>query len=106
MRVALFHNRYLQRGGEDVVVETEAELLRKAGHQVRLFVVDNRDEIGSSPAGALRAGLRARWNPAMAERVRAFLREGPVDVDRACESPAQRARRGRPRACKLSSDAK
>jgi len=31
MRVAILHNRYAQRGGEDSVVETEAELLRKAG---------------------------------------------------------------------------
>ena len=34
MRVAVFHNRYVFRGGEDAVVDLEVELLRKAGHRV------------------------------------------------------------------------
>ena len=33
MRVAVFHNRYVFRGGEDAVVDLEMELLRKAGHE-------------------------------------------------------------------------
>jgi glycosyltransferase involved in cell wall biosynthesis len=83
MRVAIFHNRYRHRGGEDSVVDFEAELLRKAGHEVRMFVVDNRDEIARSPAGvlgALRVGMNARWNERSAARVRAFLDAEAVDV--------------------------
>jgi glycosyltransferase involved in cell wall biosynthesis len=83
MRVAIFHNRYRHRGGEDSVVDFEAELLRKAGHEVRMFVVDNRDQIGRSLSGALgavRAGANARWNARSADRVRAFLDAAPVDV--------------------------
>jgi glycosyltransferase involved in cell wall biosynthesis len=83
MRVAIFHNRYRHRGGEDSVVDFEVEALRKAGHTVRAFLVDNRDEIGPSVSGvvgALRAGLNARWNERMADRVRSFLDEGDVDV--------------------------
>jgi glycosyltransferase involved in cell wall biosynthesis len=80
MRVAIFHNRYIHRGGEDSVVDFEAELLRKAGHEVRLFTVDNREEIAGSALGTLRAGLRARWNPAVYARVGEFLERGAVDV--------------------------
>jgi glycosyltransferase involved in cell wall biosynthesis len=83
MRVAIFHNRYRHRGGEDSVVDFEAELLRKAGHEVRMFVVDNRDEIARSAAGvlgALRVGMNARWNERSAARVRAFLDAEAVDV--------------------------
>jgi len=80
MRVAIFHNRYIYRGGEDGVVDMEAELLRNAGHEVELFIVDNRDEIAGSALGALRAGLRARWNPAVYDRVTAFLTRWPADV--------------------------
>lgn len=80
MRVAIFHNRYIYRGGEDGVVDMEAELLRKAGHEVQLFIVDNRDEIAGSALGALRAGLRARWSPAVYDRVTAFLKRSPADV--------------------------
>ena len=80
MRVAIFHNRYIHRGGEDSVVDTEAELLRKAGHEVHLFIVDNREEIAGSALGALRAGLRARWNPDIRARVGDFLDHSAVDV--------------------------
>ena len=41
MRVALFHNRYATRGGEDAAFDLEVEQLRKAGCDVRVFVVDN-----------------------------------------------------------------
>jgi glycosyltransferase involved in cell wall biosynthesis len=80
MRVTIFHNRYIYRGGEDGVVDMEAELLRKAGHEVHLFIVDNRDEVAGSARGALRAGLRARWNPAVYDRVTDFLKRESADV--------------------------
>jgi glycosyltransferase involved in cell wall biosynthesis len=80
MRIAILHNRYVHRGGEDSVVDMEAELLRKAGHRVELFCVDNAREIAGSLLGPVRAGLRARWNPAMAERIRELLARHPVDV--------------------------
>lgn len=80
MRIVILHNRYKHRGGEDSVVDMEAELLQKAGHRVELFIVDNAEEIGGSLLGPLRAGLRARWNSAMGERVAAYLSEHPVDV--------------------------
>ena len=34
MRLLLVHNYYQQRGGEDVVFEAEAKLLRERGHHV------------------------------------------------------------------------
>ncbi len=41
MRILLAHNRYQQRGGEDVVFEQEANLLSAAGHEVAKFIVSN-----------------------------------------------------------------
>jgi glycosyltransferase involved in cell wall biosynthesis len=79
MRVALFHNRYAQRGGEDAVVETEAELLRKAGCEVALFTVESAPLLRSR-AARVGAALRLRWNPQMAERVARFLSAHPADV--------------------------
>jgi glycosyltransferase involved in cell wall biosynthesis len=80
MRIAIFHNRYVYRGGEDSVVDIEAELLRKAGHQVHLFTVDNREALAGSPLGAVRAGLRARWNPEIHRRVGEFVLRESIDV--------------------------
>jgi glycosyltransferase involved in cell wall biosynthesis len=78
MRVALFHNRYAQRGGEDAAFDLEVELLRKAGCEVRPFLVDNGDVQGAM--GALQTALVARSSARMAERVARFVAERPVDV--------------------------
>jgi glycosyltransferase involved in cell wall biosynthesis len=42
-RILFLHNRYIHHGGEDVVVQREATLLRRAGHDVRVVIVDNGD---------------------------------------------------------------
>ena len=42
VRVLILHNRYRQPGGEDVVAQSQAELLRSKGHEVRLFEKDNK----------------------------------------------------------------
>ena len=41
MRILLAHNTYKHAGGEDAVVRNEMELLRSAGHEVRLYSVSN-----------------------------------------------------------------
>ena len=43
MRIAVFHNCYIHRGGEDAAVDFDVELLLKSGHDVRLFAVDSRE---------------------------------------------------------------
>jgi glycosyltransferase involved in cell wall biosynthesis len=80
VRVGIFHNRYVWRGGEDAVVAQEAELLRKAGTLVHVFTVDNREAGLGAPWGRLRAGLRVRWSGAAARRVAAFVAAHPIDV--------------------------
>lgn len=79
MRVAILHNRYARRGGEDSVVETEAECLRKAGCEVSLFAVESA-ELVHSRAERWRAALHARWNPRTVEALTRFLAAHPADV--------------------------
>lgn len=52
MRVLIVHNVYLHRGGEDSVVEAEAELLLSRGHTVE-FYNRNNDEIDVKPSISL-----------------------------------------------------
>jgi glycosyltransferase involved in cell wall biosynthesis len=52
--VLVVHNAYLQRGGEDVVVEAEVDLLQSQGHEVLLYRRDNAD-IGQASKAALLA---------------------------------------------------
>lgn len=79
MRIAFFHNRYRERGGEDSAVEALCELVAKAGHEVHRFDVDNRVEIRGA-LGALRAAGSARWNPRTPARALAFVEEHRCDV--------------------------
>jgi glycosyltransferase involved in cell wall biosynthesis len=78
VRVAVFHNRYALRGGEDAVVELEMHLLRKAGCEVHGFFADSAEL--RSPLAKLRTALAARESAAVAGRVAAFLARHPVDV--------------------------
>lgn len=80
MRVALLHNRYRERGGEDRAVAFEADLLRKAGCEVHEVVVDNREALAGSSLRALGVAVRTRWNRESAARVRELLARHPVDV--------------------------
>lgn len=45
MRILIAHNAYQHRGGEDTVVEAEAELLRTHGHAVEFYSRSN-DDVG------------------------------------------------------------
>jgi glycosyltransferase involved in cell wall biosynthesis len=64
------HNLYVDAGGEDTIADTEAELLRDAGHEVERFRVRNAAR-GRAAASSFAA---APWNvaqhKAMRERVR------------------------------------
>ena len=42
MKILIIHNHYLERGGEDEVVDAEIELLREHGHEVILYEKSNK----------------------------------------------------------------
>ena len=75
MRILIVHVHYRNRGGEDVVVDAEATLLRDAGHDVRVYETTNPDG-----TDAARTVLRSSWNTASARRVQAELRMFRPDV--------------------------
>ncbi len=68
-RTLLVHNFYRERGGEDAVVEAEAELLSSNGHEVRLYG-RHSGEIGERP----RLGLAgdAVWSRRTARELEAL----------------------------------
>ena len=46
MKIAIAHNQYQFRGGEDTVVEQEANLLESNGHRVVKYIVSNNSITG------------------------------------------------------------
>ena len=65
MKVLLLHNTYQQRGGEDVMVEAEAEMLRAAGHDVRVESVSNDGIVGVKGKSSI--FMRSSYDPARAK---------------------------------------
>ncbi len=68
MRVLILHNRYRQRGGEDVVVQAQARVLREKGHPVEVFEKDNREIDGY---GLLQKAALFAQMPQQRESIRA-----------------------------------
>ncbi len=77
MKVLVAHNAYQQRGGEDVVAEAEAGLLRAHGHEVLLYTRHN-DELAQM--GRLEAAAGTLWSRRTAREVRALIAEQRPDV--------------------------
>lgn len=77
LTVLMAHNRYLERGGEDVVYEAECRLLQSAGLRVLRYERDNREVAAMSrPAAA----ARTIWNRAAARDIAMLVRRDAVDV--------------------------
>jgi len=60
MNILIIHNHYKNRGGEDVVVEKEKDLLVSFGHNVTLFSVSN--DIIQSLYGKIKVALNVPYN--------------------------------------------
>jgi glycosyltransferase involved in cell wall biosynthesis len=76
-RILLIHNLYQQAGGEDRVVEAEAEMLLKQGHDVFLYTDDN-DRIPQ--AGRLSTAVQTIWSRSSYSRILALLRENAIEL--------------------------
>jgi glycosyltransferase involved in cell wall biosynthesis len=75
IRVLLAHNRYRERGGEDEVVDSEAELLRSRGHAVEFLLRDNREieSTGDAAVAALWSRRAARETRALIDKFRPHI---------------------------------
>lgn len=80
--VLILHNRYQQAGGEDVVVEAEAQLLRDHGHRVRVEVVDNSGipKGGGRLCGKIGLAAKSVWNWAEAARIGRLVAVDGYDI--------------------------
>jgi len=77
LRVLLVHANYQLRGGEDVVVEAERELLRSHGHEVIEYRRHN-DEVGSM--SRFRAVADSLWSGSTAKAIAKLIAHSRPDV--------------------------
>ncbi len=77
MRILMLNNKYLFRGGEEIVFETEVEMLRSRGCTVDVLTEDNEKV---AEIGGLRTAGRGIWSTESYKRVRAQLQANTYDV--------------------------
>jgi len=77
MKILIVHNAYQQRGGEDVVVDAEAAMLRGYGHEVQLYQRHN-DEIRQMSAAS--AAAEAIWSFRSARDIARLCEDFAPDV--------------------------
>lgn len=77
MKILLVHAYYRERGGEDVVFESERDLLKRYGHHVITFVRSN-EEMEKRPAVA--NGLEMVWSGTTYRALLALLKREKPDV--------------------------
>jgi len=78
MKILLVHNLYKQPGGENVVFESEGELLSKYGHFVERLVFDNSTI--RTFADRLLSGLKVIYNPQGARRLKEKIEHFNPDI--------------------------
>ncbi len=78
MRILVLHSRYLSAAsGENRVVADEVQLLRDAGHEVRLWA-QSPQQLGG--LGLIQAGVRAVWSSRAFDEVADAVRNERIDV--------------------------
>lgn len=77
MTIAVLHNYYQHRGGEDTVFEAEARLLEERGHRVIRYAVHNDTVGGYSQLQLARATV---WNPETYKALTALFSAEKPDV--------------------------
>ena len=100
MRVLIVHNRYQQPGGEDVMADAEAAVLRANGHAVERLTVDNDDlgeltplrragrAIWSRSGGGLVTEAAGRFGPDVIHVHNTLARLSPTAIRAAVDTPA------------------
>jgi glycosyltransferase involved in cell wall biosynthesis len=77
MKILIAHNEYQYRGGEDVVVDAEANLLRQQGHDVQHYRRSNHELQSLSRASA---AVSALWSYKTASEIKQICEHFSPDI--------------------------
>jgi len=80
MRVLIVHNRYRHHGGEDAVVDSDVDLLRRFGCEVRLYERGNSEFETSGIGGKLKVSAEMAWSKRSYDDMRWLITEFHPDI--------------------------
>lgn len=79
MKIVIIHNLYRQSGGEDVVVQSESKLLKDKGHDVELYLADNRD-LSEGLLSKIKTAWNVAWSNHQKLNLQKFLQKHKPDI--------------------------
>jgi glycosyltransferase involved in cell wall biosynthesis len=80
VKILLVHNFYRQPGGEDVVMEAEAGMLRRAGHEVLTYLRDNHEINSGGLIQAASLAINTVWARDTYRDLKSILEQERPDV--------------------------
>lgn len=80
MKILIVHNEYRNRGGEDTVVNAEAEMLRAAGHSITEYFLSNRDIAPASLAARAELAANTMWSFESARGIKELILRDLPDI--------------------------
>ena len=80
MKILIAHNRYQQAGGEDAVVQTEYDILKKYGEDVFLYERNNAELKTYSPLKKINFLLSLSWSKKSYQDFRSAIRKYSPDI--------------------------
>lgn len=80
MKILIVHNEYQQRGGEDVVVEQETDLLRQYGHEVVQYIRTNHEISAMSKGQKAMLPLQTIWSGKSSAELRDVITREKPDI--------------------------
>ena len=80
LSVLVIHNQYQQPGGEDVAVQAEVDLLRRAGHRVLQFTQNNAVLANYTPLQKAALLFTTTWNRTAYLKIRGLIDNERPDI--------------------------
>lgn len=81
MKILVIHNQYLEKGGEDRVVDSEIKMLRDSGNEVVFYLCSNKDIKGFSFFNKIKFLFKdISWNTRSYEEIKKLVNKEKPDV--------------------------
>jgi glycosyltransferase involved in cell wall biosynthesis len=80
VRILLIHNRYRIRAGEDTVFDRETELLRKYGHEIETWTLDNESIASRNPIVQFQLALNTIWSVSSYQQLQHKIQQFRPDI--------------------------
>ncbi|WP_158513354.1 glycosyltransferase family 4 protein [Exiguobacterium sp. ZWU0009] len=80
MKILMVHNEYKSKGGEDTVLTSEINMLKKMGNEVILYIESNSNINQNNKIQMVKTGINTIWSVSSFKKFRKILAELKPDI--------------------------